>query len=774
MPSFIKFLLLAALACGIFFLLPNLFQTQSTGATGALPQKIDFNFHVKPILADRCFKCHGPDKNKRKQDLRLDTEEGLFKALKEDPSKHVIVPGKPAESEMYLRISSHDTSYQMPPPESNLSLTEHEIAILKRWIEQGAEYKRHWAFIKPQKAPLPEVSRKNWVKNEIDHFILEKLDAANLPPNEEADKERLLRRLSFDLTGLPPSLELTDRFLADNSPNAYEKLVDELLAMPAYGEKMASHWLDIARYADSHGYQDDSYRSAWAWRDWVIHAFNKNLPYDQFVTWQLAGDLLPQANKEQILATAFLRHHKITQEGGVIEEEYRIEYAADKTNMYGKAMLGLTLECARCHDHKYDPVSQQDYYSTFAFFNQSSEKGYYGDVSAGSIAEPPVLIPSKEDLAGILKFINQTSSDSMVCQVMSEAEKPRATFVLKRGQYDLPTDSVGFGTPAAVFAYPANLPKNRLGLARWTFDPENPLVARVAVNRIWQEIFGAGFVKTSDNFGNQGELPSHPELLDWLAVDFQEHSWDMKYLVKKIVTSATYRQSATASKKKIEADPENRLLSRAPRFRLSPEMIRDTWLATSGMLYPGIGGASVKPYQPAGLWEDTNAGEGRGSLTKYVQDTSYKLYRRSLYTFYKRTMPHPFMTTFDAPIRDNCTVKRQRTNTPLQALNLMNDPQMLEASRVLAEKLLKNKDLDLDEKIEKAFQRIVCRQPSGEEMAVLKSHFEKRKATASKNKAKDAGLVATGNSKSNLVSAELMALTEVAQLIFNMDEAISK
>ncbi len=752
-------------------LLPAFF---SKAKTADLPDVVDFNYHIKPIISDRCFKCHGPDKAKQESELGLDTEAGFFKTLKDDSTRHVIVPGKPEQSELYRRITSTDPEEVMPTPESNLMLSDFEKALIKKWIEQGAKYKQHWAFIPPTKPVLPKVKNKDWAKNELDLFILQRLENEGLKPNKEADRERLLRRASYDLTGLPPTPALLDRFMADPSPDAFEKMVDTLLAMPTYGEHQAVAWLDLARYADSHGYQDDSYRSQWPWRDWVIHAFNQNMPYDQFVTWQLAGDLLPEANKEQILATGFCRNHKITQEGGVIEEEYRTEYIADKTNLYGMAFLGLTFECAKCHDHKYDPISQAEYFSAYAFFNQNTEQGFYGDVSTLSTAELPILAPTKEELNGILHFINYAEADTVVSMVMQESDTLRKTFTLKRGQYDHPDQEVTFGTPKAVLTFPDDLPKNRLGLAKWTFDEKNPLAARVAVNRIWQQFFGLGLVKSSENFGSQGELPSHPELLDWLAVDFRDSGWDVKRLVKKIVTSATYRQSAETTPAKLEVDPENRLVSHGPRFRMTPEMIRDTWLASSGLLNPTIGGPPVRPYQPAGLWEETNAGDGRGTLTRYVQDKDGKLYRRTMYTIFKRTLPHPFLTTFDASYRDVCAVKRQRTNTPLQALNLMNDPLMLEASRVLAEKLLKNKALPFNEKLIAAFRQAAARQPSDGELAVLKKHYEVRKTALASNLDIAGQLLRVGDSPPDktIDPAEAAALMETVALVFNMDEVI--
>ncbi|MCB0841261.1 MAG: DUF1549 domain-containing protein, partial [Bacteroidetes bacterium] len=519
-------------------------------------------------------------------------------------------------------------------PEENLPLTPREIKLLEKWIEQGAVYKKHWAFIPLENKPLPEVRNKNWANNEIDYFILDKLSEVNLKPNPEADKERLLKRLSFDLTGLPPDLELQERFLQDNSENAYEKVVDELLASKHYGEKMAVHWLDVARYADSHGYQDDGLRTMWPWRDWVIHAFNENYPYDKFITWQLAGDLMPEPTKEMMLATGFNRNHKITQEGGVIDEEYRIEYVTDRTNTFGKALLGLSLECAKCHDHKYDPISQKDYFSTFAFFNQVPEKGLFGTIDA-SFADPPNMKITDEDIAEQLQFINKQDTAPVMVMVMKDSIGMRATHILSRGNYDAPAQEVDFGTPKDVLLFDTTrFEKNRLGLANWLLDPENPLTARVYVNRIWQEIFGTGIVKTSGDFGMQGDLPSHAELLDWLSMYFMENGWDMKDLVKKIVMSATYRQSQEVSKEKLDKDPENIYLARAPRNRLLAEEVRDHVLASSGLLNPEIGGPSVKPYQPKGLWNAATS--GRGLLMKYIQDKNGDLYRRGIYTFIKR------------------------------------------------------------------------------------------------------------------------------------------
>ena len=484
------------LACAVTWLYSSSCSDKTT-ATGN-EELISYNFQIRPIFSDKCFKCHGPDANKREAGLRLDIAEEAYKALKEHPRAHAIVPGNPDLSELFVRVSSSDTSIQMPPPESHLpSLTEPEIALIKKWIQQGAKYEPHWAFVAPKKPAVPKVSNAKWCKNEIDYFVLQQLEKRNLEPNEEADKERLLKRVSFDITGLPPTPDQTDRFLADNSPGAYEKIVDELLKETSYGERMAIPWMDIARYADSHGYQDDNYRTQWPWRDWVIHAFNENLPYDKFVTWQLAGDLLPNATREQILATGFNRNHKITEECGVIDEEYRVEYVVDRTSTLGRAFLGATIECARCHDHKFDPFSQKDFYSLYAFFNNIKEVGLESPVGGPeTYAKNPRMEITKADLRGVLSFINKTDTNKLEVSVMKDRDTLRKTFLLARGNYDQPTIEVPPSTPASILAFPQGYPSNRLGLAEWLFNPKNPLTARVFVNRMWQEFFGRGIVKS--------------------------------------------------------------------------------------------------------------------------------------------------------------------------------------------------------------------------------------------------------------------------------------
>ncbi len=737
-----------------------------------MPDQVSYNFDIRPILSDKCLACHGPDANKREAGLRLDMAESAYKALKEHPTAHALVPGKPELSEVFLRITSRDTSVMMPPPTSNLKLSAREIKLIEKWIKQGATYEKHWAFVPPKKPALPEVKKTDWPKNEIDYFILQKQEQKGVTPNEEADKERLLKRLSLDLTGLPPSLQLMDSFLADKSTNAYEKAIDQLLRSPAYGEKMALHWLDLARFADSHGYQDDSYRTQWPWRDWVIHAFNKNMHYNDFVTWQLAGDLMPESTKEQLLATGFNRNHKITEEGGTIQEEYRTMYVTDRNDLFGKGLLGVTIECAHCHDHKYDPFSHKEYYQLFAFFNNVKEVGMESSVGGpNTYAKKPLMEISDADVKGILSFVNKRDTNRLIVSVMGDLDTTRKTFILKRGAYDAPGEEVQPGTPKAILPFNESYPKNRLGLAKWLFDRKNPLTARVYVNLLWQEFFGKGIVKTSGDFGMQGDLPSHPELLDWLAVDFMEHGWDIKRLVKQMVTSATYRQSAVINREKLASDPDNILLARGPRYRIHAEFIKDLVLSSSGLLNPTIGGPSVKPYQPAGLWE--GATSGRGILSVYNQDHGSNLYRRGMYTLIKRTVPPPSMGIFDASNRDLCETKRLKTNTPLQALVMLNDPTVLEASRVLAARLLQERT-GVNEKISKAFRLIVSRKPNEKETTLLTAYYEKELKKLTKTSVDKTLTVGEYPITERIDRTKLAALMRVVTTIYNLEEAITK
>jgi hypothetical protein len=745
------------------------------GIKAKLPELVSYNFHIRPILSDKCFSCHGPDANKRAANLRLDIAEQAFAPLTETKGAFAIVAGKPEESELFKRITSKDTAYMMPSPESHLgALSEYEIALIKNWIQQGAVYEKHWAFIPPQKKQLPKINTSDWAKNEIDFFVAATLEPMGLTPNEEADKERLLKRLSLDITGLPPSLALMDQFLNDQSDKAYEKIVDALMSTPQYGEKMAVNWLDIARYADSYGYQDDNIRTQWPWRDWVIHAFNKNMPYDQFITWQIAGDMLPNATREQILATAFFRNHKYTEEGGVIPEEYRMEYLFDKTKTFTKGIQAITLECAQCHDHKYDPFSQKDYYAFLAFFNNTKEKGYEGDVSISKPAKYPILKLTDHELKQYLSFVNKKDTGIMTISVMAE-DTVRKTYLLNRGVYDQPTGAplVASAVPAVMKFDDKKFERNRIGLAKWTTDKNNPLTARVFVNLLWQEIFGKGLVKTSGDFGMQGELPSHPELLDWLAVDFMENGWNIKKLVKKIVLSATYRQSVKTTAEKQKLDPDNIYLSRGPRNRVSAELIRDIVLSSSGLLVKTIGGPSVKPYQPKGLWE--GATSGRGSLATYQQDKGMDLYRRGMYTFIKLTLPPPSMSLFDASNRDQCEVKRTKTNTPLQALIMMNDPLVLEASRVLAQNLM-TENSSITEKYKKAFRAIICRNATTKELEILSSYYKAQVDLFKQGKLDASATIKVGEYSFKSISDKnsFAALMKTVNAIYNMEECITK
>lgn len=737
-----------------------------------IPEIISFNFHVKPILSDKCFLCHGPDAGTREAGLRFDKEEGAFAALGELKDHYAIVPSNTAESKLVYRVTNEDPNVLMPPPASNLVLTEYEKKVLVKWIEQGAKWESHWSFIPPIKPAIPAIKNKDWPQNEIDYFIASKFEAKGINPSEKASKEKLIRRLYFDLTGLPPGLDDVDAFLKDTDSTAYEKIVDQLLASEAYGERMSSDWLDVARYADSHGYQDDLERTMWPWRDWVIHAFNSNLSYDKFITWQLAGDLLENPTKEQIIATGFNRNHKITQEGGVVDEEYRVEYVMDRTITATKSLIGITMECSRCHDHKYDPISQKDFYQMYSFFNQVDEKGR---IDYGEVPKPYIDIDSAF-IAKEASFIHKPDSIKEIkLMVMEETPGIRETHILNRGAYDALGEEVSFGTPNSILVFEESLPKNRLGLAQWFLDEKNPLTSRVSVNRYWQLIFGKGIVSTPDDFGNQGSLPSHPELLDYLAVTFREEGWNLKSLLKKMVMSATYQQSSKITKTGLALDPENNLLARGVRYKLSAEMIRDNALALSGLLVLSTGGPSVKPYQPEGLWKEKTGGGG-GSLASYKVGKGDELYRRSLYTFWKRTSPPPSMMTFDTASRDFCEVKRQKTSTPLQALVLLNDPQYVEAARVLATSIL-NKGLTTEEdKSTQLFRTITSRFPDKDELKKMITYLEESEEGMKDPDKNSDDLLIIGDTPldETLDKKELYKYTTLACVLLNLEETIIK
>jgi hypothetical protein len=739
--------------------------------------EISYNRDIRPLLSDKCFACHGPDANKRKAGLRLDLQEGAYAELMENKGHFAIVPGSPEESELIKRIESTDPAKLMPLPESNLpKLTSEEIELFRKWINNGAKYEKHWAFVTPVKASVPEIGKKSWVYNEIDNFILQKIEEEGLKPNDKAPKETLIKRAFVDVTGLAPSYQEINYWTKNVDNNWYDQLLDTLLQKPAYGEKMAIFWLDLARYADSYGFQDDNIRTQWPWRDWVIHAFNKNMPYDEFIAEQLAGDLMPNTSKDKILATGFLRNHKYTEEGGVIDEEYRVAYNIDKTKTYGKAILGVTIECAQCHDHKYDPFSQKEYYQLYAFFNESKEVGYEGDVSRSTPAKNPKLFITAEERKVLMPYINAVDTSILQVSVMGDSTWRKPTYILSRGSYDAPTD-VQVKPTALESIMPFDTlvyPRNRLGLAGWTVNKKNPLTARVFVNFVWQDIFGKGLVKTSGDYGLQGELPTHPELMDWLAVDFMDHNWDIKYLVKKILMSSTYCQSGEVTKKHMEKDPENIYYARSPRVRFKAEIIRDWVLSTSCLLNPEIGGPSVKPYQPKGVWESTTS--GRGVLAAYKQDHGPSLYRRGMYTFIKLTAPPPSMMVFDASNRDECEAHRTSTNTPLQALIMLNDPTVLEASRVLAENISITQK-NLDEKVEQAFLSILIRKPSKFEKEKLKNYCQSQLKYFEENPDLIKPTLAVGeykHPKEDYNGSETAALMKTILIMYNLEETITK
>jgi len=1028
---------------------------------------IDFNRDISPILSDTCFACHGPDPTQRKAGLRFDTKDGAF------GKAGVIVPGDAKGSRLIKRITAAEPESRMPPIDSGRTLSTRQIDLLRRWIEEGARWETHWAYLPPKRPEQPAVMTPSWVRNAIDNFVLARLEREGLKPSPAADKVTLLRRVTLDLTGLPPTPEEIGSFLKDDSPDAYEKRVDQLLGSRHYGERMAMQWLDLARYADTHGYHIDSHRDMWRWRDWVIDAFNRNLPFDQFTIEQLAGDLLPGATTEQKIASGFNRNHMINFEGGAIPEEYQVEYVVDRVETTSNVWMATTLGCARCHSHKYDPITQKEFYQFFAFFNSVPEEGLDGRTGnakpflplpskeqqtrlddlarsikidedrlsekevtqvqekwekslAGKIAASPrnglsahfeldgsfsdvsgrcqngrtvggdptfgsgqvgravnfdgdsqvsfgnvgafersdpftlavwmrgggntpmsalqkidnpesrrgyeflfddlelvgiqrraaqltIRVTShwpdsaiqirttnklhldnwyhlaltydgsgkaaglqlyingkrhqtevlQDSLSGMIKtdaelqignktlgkpfkggiddlrlydraldgseveqlaihypirtilsgvsgkrtrdeigrvrdyFLTYAAPDSLqtlyaelknlrkekesldksipTVMVMSEMEKPRETFILGRGDYRNQTEKVSPGVPAVLSPLPQDAPANRLGLARWLVSPAHPLTARVAVNRYWQMYFGLGIVKTSENFGVQGEPPVNPELLDWLATEFIRIGWDVKAIQRLIVTSATYRQSSRITPVLLERDPENRLLARGPRMRLPAETVRDNALAVSGLLNKEIGGPSVFPYQPQGLWDELAFGDGF-SAQSFTPSTNKDLYRRSMYTFWKRTVPPPQLTTFDAPDREKCTARRALTNTPLQALVLMNDPTYIESARWLAQRAMTEGGKNVASRIAFAFRHATARMPSAKEAQLLRDLFQRGIAHYRADKKASVDLLGVGESKwdSKLDASELAAWTIVASAILNLDETITK
>ncbi len=762
-------------------------------------ETLDFNRDVQPILAGHCIECHGPDSATRKGKLRLDRGDGL---TEDRGGYRILVPGKPEASELVARITHADPDERMPPVESAKKepLKPQEIEILKRWITEGGEFAEHWAFIVPGRPPLPKVSDENWPRNAVDRFILSRLEEEDLRPAPEADKATLIRRAALALTGLPPTIDEIDAFLADGSANAFETVVDRLLASPRYGLHMALAWLDAARYSDSSGYQADWERYQWPWRDWVVDAYNVNMPFDQFTVEQLAGDMLPEATLAQKIATGFNRNHRINDEGGSLDAEFEVEYVVDRVDTTATVWLGISAGCARCHDHKYDPLSQKEFYGVYAYFNNVPEKGIDGRKGA---AKPFVEIPNARAIAELkerkahlaelekageagdakvrierlrkeFKWLERHANG--MAMIMQELPERRPTYLLKRGDYQQPdkTAVIAPGLPA-MFRAGDGAPYDRLGLARWIASPANPLTPRVTVNRLWQHHFGAGIVRTSEDFGTRGDRPSHPELLDWLATEFIRLGWDLKAMHRLIVTSATFRQASKVDATVASRDPMNRLLARGPRMRLSGAAIRDQALLVSGLLSERQGGQSVKPYQPAGLWEELSFGSGKTTIDFYEQDHGENLYRRSLYTFWKRTVAPPQLSIFDGGGREACRVRSDTTNTPMQALNLQNDVTFVEAARHLAERMMREGGSTDASRITFGWRLVLGRKPGAGELEVLVNAAARHGERYAHAKEEALRLLANGESSrdDSLPPHEHAALTVVALTILNLDEAIT-
>lgn len=717
-------------------------------ASGEEKDSLDFNRDIRPILSNHCFACHGPDANKRKAELRLDVREVAVE-------KKAIVPGAAEASELVRRILHSDPEERMPPTKTKKPLEAEQITLLRRWVSSGAKYTRHWAWIAPVRSERPQVAKGGWPKNAIDDFILARLEEEGLKPSSEATRRTFIRRLSFDLTGLPPTGEEVAAFIADESPRAYEKLVERLLSSPRYGERMTQHWLDLARYADSDGYHDDTTRAMWSYRDYVIRSFNENKRFDVFTREQIAGDQIPNATLEQKVGSAFHRNGPTSSEGGANPEEYRVKYAVDRVNTTATVWLGVTLHCTECHDHKFDPFTQREFYQLFAFFDQVPGNHLF----RGLYAPPAIEVPNSDPPAKL--------------RIMQDSPQRQPTHLLIRGDFRRKGDQVQPGVPALLPPLPkAATP--RLALAKWLIDPKNPLPARVVVNRLWAMLFGTGLVATAEDFGSQGEWPSHPELLDWMAVEFIESGWDLKHMLRLMVTSATYRQSSAGSEELVRLDPDNRLLARGSRFRLPAEMIRDNALAVSGLLHEQLGGPSVKPYQPAGLWKEMSYGDSAGKA--YQQDHGKSLYRRGLYTFWKRSILYPSFAAFDAPIREECTVSRPITNTPLQAFVTLNDIAFVEAARVFAERIIREGGADTGRRIRFAMEVALARPPSAAEAAILETLLQDmhRSYRADADAARKIVTVGEWPTAKDLDPVVVAAWTSVAQAVLNLDETLTK
>ena len=839
-------------------LLAALMLSLAIAATARADAPIEFNRDIRPILSENCLYCHGQDGNKRKADLRLDVRDAAIET-------GAIVPGNAGASVLLERIHSTDAEVLMPPPTSNRRLSDEQKKLLERWIAAGAVYQPHWTFTAPLRPTIPAVGRPEWVRSVIDNFVLAGLEVAKLEPSPEADSVTLIRRLHTDLIGLPPTTAEVDAFVNDSDPQAYEKLVDRLLASPHYGERMALSWLDAARYADSNGFQQDGDTAQWVWRDWVVAALNADMPFDQFSTEQLAGDLLPNATVEQRIASGFNRNHLLNGEGGAIPEEQRNVILFDRVDTTSTTWLGLTLACAQCHDHKYDPITQTDYYSLLDAFNRVTETGQMPDMRSAKIrlAPPYMEAPSAENQAHITEFeariaaadpaaaieaafvawrvglfadgtlveghglpdplaailhkpeaertaaetqlvdpelhkhfhdklrasivdklpavenqkqlkkqLSEYKRDRVPLVMVMNDDKPRDTKILNRGDYLSPQgEKLSFAVPAFLPPLPAGAPANRLGLARWLFMPEHPLVARVQVNRMWQHFFGAAIVKTVEDMGVQSEYPLHRALLDWLAVEFREQEWSQKKMHRLIVTSATYRQASRITPDHLAQDPENTRFARAGRFRMPSLLLRDAALLASGLLEDRRGGQPVYPYQPEQIWEALAITNERDFT--YPASHGSDLYRRSLYTFWRRTVSPANM--FDTANRQTCSVRSSRTSSPLHALTTLNDPTWVEAARVLAARSLQAAST-LDDRLIFAFRRVLGRQPTASDLNSLRRMHERQLAVYRNDTEAAKQIVSVGEyaQDNTLDAAEHAALTAVCLAIFNLDEALTR
>ncbi len=751
--------------------------------------KIDFNRDVRPILSNNCFQCHGPDEKTRKAKLRLDTKDGAATA---------VVPGKPDASELIVRLTaSHDDTSLMPPAKTGKKLTAREIDVMKQWIKEGATFSAHWAYVRPVRPSVPEIRNTKFeIRNPIDNFILARLEAEKLQPSPEADRYALARRVALDLTGLPPTAAEVEQFVNDKSANAYEKFVDRMLAKPAFGEHWARMWLDLARYADSAGYADDPLRTIWKYRDYVINSFNANKRFDTFTIEQLAGDLLPNPTTEQLVATAFHRNTMTNSEGGTSDEEFRNVAVVDRVNTTFLVWMGTSMACAQCHTHKYDPLTQKEYFQALAFFNNTADADrpdesptlpFWTDELLArkaklekEVAEleaelkgkkPDEMKPERDKLAALKKDLAAVKPLTTV-PIMKEltGKDRRKTRLQFRGNFMDLGDEVTEGTPAVFHPLTKTQSPSRLDFAKWLVSAENPLTARVVANRFWEQIFGTGIVRTSEEFGIQGELPSHPELLDWLAVDLQS-DWNVKRFLKLLVMSAAYRQSAKVTPELVERDPENRLLARGPRVRLSAEMVRDQALFAAGLLSPKMLGPSVRPHQP-----NLGVNAAFGGAIDWKTSDGEDRYRRGVYTQWRRSNPYPSMSTFDAPNRDACVVRRGRTNTPLQALVLMNDPVYTEAAQALARRTIEKGGATTAERAAFAFRACLVRPATDAEVARLVKLYDEAKAKFEKDATKATAFATNplGPLPKGVEVADAAAWTVVANVILNLDEMLMK